>query len=225
MEEFLSKWYGILAFVLFDLIALTVVICITYRWFFKRFFDFFLSLFCILLLSSIYIITALVIRSAVKAGRVESVLTGETFVGKKGKKITLHAFSLGKLKKLPRLFDVFFGRLSFIGVMPLKGSDCTFLDEDEEERLTVRTGLINPLVTTGDEDTDYDDMIQNDVRYARRFSFFGDCKIFFTWLIGKIRGNGNGYLGKTRETSYAKALLDEGRITQEDYRVACEEEN
>ena len=225
MEEFLSKWYGILAFVLFDLVALTVVICITYRWFFKRFFDFFLSLFCILLLSPIYIITALVIRSAVKAGREESVLTGETFVGKKGKKITLHAFSESKLAKLPRIFDVLYGRLSFVGVMPLKASDCAFLDEDEEERLLVRAGLINPLVTVGDEDTDYDDMIENDVRYVKRFSFFGDLKIFFTWLIGKIRGNGNGYLGKTRTISYAKALLDEGRITQEDYRVACEEEN
>lgn len=222
MEEFLSKWYGILLFVAFDFIALIAVISITYRWLFKRILDMLTSGTCLIITFPLLLIGALTARAAVKRGEADSVVVGEEFVGKKGKKITLHRFTVGRLCLLPRLADVFCGRLSFIGVQPFTAGDCAFLDDDEEHRLFVRAGLINPLVRGGNAEIDYDDMIASDMRYVKNFSFFGDCKIFFAWLIGKIRGEGDEYLGKTRGVSYAKSLLDEARITEEDYRAACQ---
>ena len=223
MEAFLSEWYGILTFVLFDVLALIVVISITYCWLFKRLLDVLISGVCLIVFSPVLLVLFLVGNSAVKDGRIEEAVSRETFVGKKEKRIALRSFALSKGKLFPRLFDVFCGRVSFIGPLPMRASDCAFLDEEEEERFLVRPGLINPLVRSGDEETDYDDMLEIDVKYVKKYSFFEDVKIFFAWLLKKIRGEGNGYLGKTRQTSYAKALLDEGRITEEDYRVACEE--
>ena len=64
-------------------------------------------------------------------------------------------------------------------------------------------------------------MVENDVRYAEEFSLWLDCKIFFTWLLKTIRGEGK-VLGEIREKTYAKSLLDDERISKEDYEKALE---
>lgn len=106
----------------------------------------------------------------------KSILSREFFVGKKAKTIVLHTFCIvdddgdeaGEyghwLKKtgfykLPYIFDVFCGKLSFIGVKRLSFADAAFVSEADEGRYAVRAGLINPLVTTGNEETDYKEMV------------------------------------------------------------------
>lgn len=232
MDEFLKQWYGILAFVAFDFVALLVVVCITYRWFFKRVCDFFISLVALVLLSPLYLIVYFRARTARKKSEIDKILQKEPFVGKKGKRVWLHTFACEEengycawLKKtkfyaLPRLFDVFLGTISFIGCKPFAESDCVFLSDEEEDRHLAKIGLINPLVKTGDKETDYEEMLLSDKKYARSYSFFGDVKIFFVWLLKKIRGEGNEYLGQTRQCAYAKYLLQEEQITQADYDEA-----
>ena len=129
-----------------------------------------------------------------------------------------------KLYKLAMLFDVLLGRLSFVGVKPFMESDCVFLSKEEDQRMRVRPGLINPLALVGNEKTDYDEMLLQDRWYVEKYHFFTDCKIFLIWLRKQIRGEGNAYLGKTREKAYAKSLLDDGRITLEDYQEALAED-
>lgn len=211
--EFFEKWYGILAVAVFDVAALTLVVCLTYRWLFKRIFDFLVSSVCLIATSPFLLAAYLTTRKVER----------EEFVGKKGKKIALHSFG-GKFGKLLRLWDIFCGRLSFVGGKPFTAADCVFLDEDEEDRLLAKPGLINPLAIGGTSETDYDEMIASDKKYAWSFSFFGDTKIFFAWFLKMIRGEGNGYLGVTRGVSYAKALLNEERITREDYDAAIKRE-
>lgn len=237
MEEFLKSWYGILAFVAFDFIALTVIICITYRWAFKRIFDVFVSAVCILVLSPLYAVLFTRALLAKKRGEVKSVFKKERFVGKKGKTVKLLAFESENaegetackygewlvktgLYKTAVLFDIFLGKVSFIGCKALKESDCAFLTDEEDDRHIAKIGLINPLVVSGNEQTDYEDMLVSDNKYAEKFSFGLDCKIFFTWLLKKIRGEGDGYLGTVKTTSYADELLKDNRITQADYDEA-----
>ncbi len=236
MDEFLKQWYGILAFVAFDLIALVVVACITYRWLFKRLCDFFLSLICLILLSPLYLIIYLRGRTARTRKDIEKIINSKSFVGKKGKSVKLHSFACEgensycawlkrtKFYALPRLFDVFCGRISFIGCKPFTESDCVFLSDEEEDRHLAKIGLINPLVKSGDKQTDYEEMLISDKKYADNYSFFGDVKIFFVWLLKKIRGEGNEYLGQTRQCGYAEYLLKEDRITQADYDEATAQE-
>lgn len=118
--------------------------------------------------------------------------------------------------------------LSFIGVRKFSFIDAAFVSEDDEGRFSVRPGLINPLVVSGDEETDYKEMLHSDIRYARRMSLFGDLKIFFSWLLKTIRGE-KGYLGVTEDKTYAESLLEEGTISREDFdsvarSAAAEEE-
>lgn len=241
MDAFLNEWYGILAFVLFDVIALFAVVCITYRWLFKRIFDFLCALVCLIFTAPLFLFVYLRARAAKTRGEIPQIFEKREFIGKKGKKITLKTFAVcgengeetrhGKwLKKtgfyaLPKLLDVLAGKLSVVGVKPFTELDLAFLDEEEEDRFIVKAGLINPLVRSGNKATDYDEMIKSDLKYAWNFSFFTDVKIFFSWLLKKIRGEGKEYLGETRNCSYAESLLNEGRISKEEYFAVLEEIN
>ena len=226
---FLDKWYGILAFVLFDIVALIAVIAITYRWLFKRILDFLVSGLLLIVLSPLFLYAILTGSAAKKRGEIERIFQTKTFIGKKGKRIRLHFLNASAehsapFKKLPLLADVFLGKLSFIGYTPFTISDAEFLDEDEEERYIVRPGLINPLVCGGSATTDYDEMLQSDKKYANTCGLFKDCKLFLVWLLKKIRGEGKEYLGTTLQTSYAQSLLNDERITKADYDAALEYE-
>ena len=244
MEEFLNSWYGVAIILTFDFVALLAVVCLTYRWFFKRVFDVVVSSVCLLFTSPLFLTVFIRANKFKKEndGVIESLYEKEIRVGKREKVVLLNKFKsrdndgelLGcygrwleayKLCNLPKLVDVFMGKLSFIGVKPMLRSEAEFVeDEVEKDRFTIRPGLINPLVCVGDENSTFEEMLLQDRKYAWRFSFFGDCKIFFAWLLNKIRGNSNAYLGETLG-SYAKYLLENEQITQDDYTVACELDN
>ena len=235
---FLTKWYGILAFVLFDVVALIAAIALTYKWFFKRALDILVSAVLIIALSPVFIV--LHVRAVIykKRGVIPAILQKETKIGKKGKAICLHTYRTTNeqseetaygtivkkvgLYKLPYLLDVFLGKLSFIGPLSFSGVDTAFLDEEEQARLHVRPGLIHPLVESGSAETDFDEIVETECSYAQRVSLFKDVKLFFVWLLKKIRLEGKYYLGEANEKTYAKALLDDERITQEDFDAAVD---
>lgn len=222
MEQFLKSPYGVAAFIAFDFIALLLIVCITYRWFFKRFLDFLAAAVAIVFTSPVLFIAYLSAIYAKKQGKIEKILQKQSFVSKKGKPVCLHTLAIGKVGKIFLLFEVFFGKISFVGTLLFRAQDIAFLEEEEKDRLAVRAGLIHPLVVCGNEKTDYDEAIQVEMQYAKKYSFFGDCKIFFSWLIKKIRGESNEYLGETRNEGYIEALKREERISQADFDAAIE---
>ncbi len=189
LEELLSEWYGVLAFVLFDLAAALFVVAVFYRLFFKRVLDFLVSLVCIALLSPVLLYLCVRARNAKKRGETDGILTTEPFVGKKGKIVYLHRYAgnFGKWSALARLFDLFLGKISVIGYLPLTEEECERLTEIEYDRHIAKPGLIHPFKVYG---VARENMLKADEKYAWNFSFFGDLKIFFTWLIKKIRGQG-----------------------------------
>ena len=94
MNEFLSSWYGILTIVLFDVVALVAVICMTYRWLFKHIFDCLVSGICLVLTSPLFL--AVFIRGKLFMKNHEGAIEGltETYyrVGKKEKLLKLKKF-------------------------------------------------------------------------------------------------------------------------------------
>ena len=242
MDNFLNSWYGIATMIVFDVVALVAVICITYRWFFKRVFDVLVSGVCLIFTSPLYLAVFLRGKSFMKKneGAIESLTEKYYRVGKKEKVLTLKKYRsrdsegqvLGmygrwieswKLSYLPLIYEVFLGKISIIGVRALSRSDAEFVETDvEKDRFLVRPGLINPLVLRGDEEVTYEEMFLSDRKYAWQYSFFMDAKIFFKWLLIKIRGEDNSYMGKTREESYAENLLKDERITKEDFDASLE---
>lgn len=190
MDALLKEWYGVLAFVLFDFAALILIVSITYRWLFKRVLDFLVSIVCILFSSPLLLWLYVRARKAKKRGEIERILLAEPFIGKKGKTVFLHRFNgdLGRLKKcasLARLFDLFLGRISVIGYKPLTEETCESLTEVEFDRHITKPGLIHAYLVQGVSE---EDMLKADQKYAWNFSFFMDTKLFFKWLLKKIRG-------------------------------------
>jgi lipopolysaccharide/colanic/teichoic acid biosynthesis glycosyltransferase len=59
----------------------------------------------------------------------------------------------------------------------------TFTDVQKDVFL-VRPGLISPVTSVKEEN----EVLEKELKYAWTFGFFTDLKIFFTWLIKKIRG-------------------------------------
>lgn len=241
MGDFLNSWYGILAFVLFDVVALIAIIALTYRWFFKRILDVILSSIAIVLTSPLFL--AVVLRGKKFQKEHEDVLECLTekrvSIGKKGKRVYTHTYKTrdedGQVYgrygrwleetgfyKLPWLLDVFFGRISFIGVKKMLPSEAMFVDEENKERFTMRSGLINPLILVGDAETTYEEMFLSDRRYVAYGGLYTDVKIFFKWLLKKIRGEGKEYLGEIGDKRYSVYLLENQEITDEDYSAALE---
>lgn len=238
MGEFLRTWYGLTLFIVFDAAAAIAVLAIGWRWVFKRIFDFLVSVVCMAVLSPAFL--AVFVRGKLlqrRTGEPRTLISREYCVGKKAKAIALHVFRTDSeaeeaekynawlkrtgLYKLPYLFDVFCGRLSFVGVKRLSLADAALVSEADEGRFSARPGFINPLAVRGDEDTDYPEMFRSDLFYARKTGLFLDLKIFFFWAVRNIRGE-RGWMGETSEKSYAEALLEAGEIDRTDFDAVAE---
>lgn len=238
MNEFLSEWYGLLLFILFDIVAAVAVIALTYRLCFKRLLDILASSVCLLVTAPAFL-TVLIVgkRYQTKKNVSFPFIKKASYIGKKGREIDLLTFRtrgengelLGgygcwlartKLYTLPRLFDVFLGRLSFIGGKPFTYGESFFLSDEEKERFLVRSGLINPLVLSGDENTDYDEMLKSDLSYANGVSLFKDIKILWSWFLRLFREGERNYFGRTKDRGFLDYLYAEGKITKEEFDEA-----
>ena len=234
MSDFLSSWYGIALILIFDLAALILAISILYRPIFKRVFDIIGSIVCLVCALPAFIV--LIVKHNTyqsKTGEESSFLTTKNMVGKKEKTITLHYINCvneqgektefgnfvikNKLEKLPLLLDILFGKISFIGVKAFDEKETRYVEGEDKDRFLVKPGIINPLIISGDEQTDYQEMMFSDKKYAWNFSFWKDLKILVSCILNFTRGKSNEYLGQTREQGYLEYLLQTQQISQIEY--------
>ncbi|MBQ8427845.1 MAG: sugar transferase [Clostridia bacterium] len=234
MHEFLSTWYGLTLFIVFDVVALIVVLAIFYRVPFKRFFDILFSALCLAVCSPAFLWVYAKYRTYKKeGGEVDGFLRRTPAVGKKGETIFLTTFQTldlsgnvageyGKgmqersLRNLPRLLDVFWGRASFIGVSALTFEDAAFLDDEQELRYEARVGLISPVKK--EEKSSPQTILAAEAKYAHSYTLLTDLKLAWGWLLSKIRGE------KEERTAlgYAKYLLNNGDVSKEEYDSVVE---
>lgn len=239
MTEFFGQWYGILAFALFATVVVLLIITVNYKWFFKRAFDIFISLICAI--ATFPIVVGVIIAYAVRANKDggRDLLTKTYYIGKNGKPVYSLRFNLlnkegerdgfskkiKPLSSIPAIYDVFMGRFSFIGPMPLPLYNENLITDEDFPRFKVRPGLINPLVIRGENNTrSYEKMFRADRLYVKKHGLFRDIRIFFTWLFIKIRGAKKNYIGVPATVPYAEYLLKEKQITRAEYDKALESE-
>lgn len=233
MHEFLSTWYGLTIFIVFDIVALIAVIAIGYRFCFKRLFDILFSVLCLAVTWPVFLWVYTRYRKYKKAGgEVDGFLRREPVVGRKGATVAVTSFQTldkegnlaGEYGKglsersylgLPRLLDVFWGRATFIGTMGLKFQDAAFLDDKLEGRYESRIGIISPLKKEG---MDVYDVLCEEATYAENYTLLTDIKVFFNFLLSKIRGEKEDAV----YDSYAQSLLCNGDITGEEYASVLE---
>ena len=184
-----------------------------YRHFFKRFFDFILSLLAIIVLSPVLLITALLVRS--KLG--SPVIFRQERPGKNEKIFTLYKFrtmtdekdSNGELlpdemrltsfgiflrrtscDELLEIFNILKGDMSFIGPRPLLVKYLERYNEEQHHRHDVRPGLTGYAQVHGRNAIGWDEKFALDLEYVKNITFFGDIKIFLDTVKVVLKRDG-----------------------------------
>lgn len=177
-----------------------------YRHFFKRFFDFILSLIAIIILSPVYIIVAILVR--VKLG--SPVIFTQERPGKDERIFKMYKFrsmtsetdeegnllpdevrltSFGKklrstsLDELPELFNILKGDMSIVGPRPLLVKYLPYYTMEERHRHDVKPGLTGLSQVSGRNFIKWEERFLMDCDYTKNVSFLLDLKIIFKTII------------------------------------------
>lgn len=212
-----------------------------YRHFFKRFFDFVLSLIAIIILSPVYIIVAILVR--VKLG--SPVIFTQERPGKDEKIFKMYKFrsmtsetdeegnllpdevrltSFGKklrstsLDELPELFNILKGDMSIVGPRPQLVKDMIFMTEEQRKRHTVRQGLTGLAQVNGRNAISWEDKINFDLQYIQDITFINDVKIVFQTLVKVFKKEDISTDGMETAEDLGDYLLRTNQISLQEYR-------
>lgn len=216
-----------------------------YAKFWKRFFDFTLSLLALIVLSPILLILTVVGAIAMR---------GNPFFvqprpGKKGKDGREKIFYLIKLRsmsnkrgtngellpddqrlgrygaflrstsldELPSLVNIVLGQLSIVGPRPFLVRDCVFLT-DEQRRHDVRPGLTGLAQVNGRNNITWEQKFEYDLLYIDRgITFLGDLKIIIQTVGKVLKRSDTVREGTVSDMDYGDWLMMEGKVDQAAY--------
>lgn len=171
-----------------------------YRRFVKRGFDILLSGMALILLSPVFLVVALLVRTKLgspvifhqeRPGYRERIFTLCKFRtmtdarDEKGellpdaKRLTAFGSFLRStsLDELPELWNIFRGDMSLIGPRPLLTGYLPYYTERERLRHTVRPGLTGLAQVSGRNFIAWDERLEKDVEYVEQLSFLLDLRI------------------------------------------------
>jgi len=171
-----------------------------YRLYFKRPMDFILSLLAIIILSPVFIITGILVRT--KLG--SPILFKQNRPGLDEKIFTMYKFrtmtdqkdetgellpdhirltKFGKmlratsLDELPELFNILKGDMSIIGPRPLLVQYLSLYNVHQKRRHEVRPGLSGYAQVNGRNSISWEDKFDLDIQYVDNVTFVNDVKI------------------------------------------------
>lgn len=173
-----------------------------YKLFFKRFFDFILSLIAIIMLSPVYLIVIVLVR--IKLG--SPVFFAQKRPGKDEKIFKMYKFrtmtnevdengnllpddkrltKFGKLLRstsldeLPELFNILKGDMSIVGPRPLLVRYLPLYNEYQKHRHDARPGFTGWAQCNGRNSISWEEKFDLDVYYVNHITFLLDVKIIF----------------------------------------------
>lgn len=183
-----------------------------YRSCIKRIFDIIISGIALLLLSPVFLILAILVRTKLgspvifhqeRPGYREKIFTlckfrtmtderdenGELLPD--ARRLTPFGSFLRKtsLDELPELWNIFKGDMSLIGPRPLLVGYLPYYTERERLRHTVRPGLTGLAQVSGRNFLSWDERLAKDVEYVEHLSFLMDVKVFFQTISVVFRSD------------------------------------
>ena len=217
-----------------------------YAKFWKRFFDFTLSLLALIVLSPILLILTVVGAIAMR---------GNPFFvqprpGKKGKDGREKIFYLIKLRsmsnkrgtngellpddqrlgrygaflrstsldELPSLVNIVLGQISIVGPRPFLVRDCVFLTDEQRRRHDVRPGLTGLAQVNGRNNITWEQKFEYDLLYIDRgITFLGDLKIILQTVGKVLKRSDTVREGTVSDMDYGDWLMLEGKVDRATY--------
>ena len=190
-----------------------------YARFFKRFFDFFLSLMALLVLSPILLILTVVGAIAMggnpfftqlRPGKIDKKTGKEkifklvkfrTMSNKKDKDGNLlpddqrlnkygRILRSTSLDELPELWNILKGDMAIVGPRPLLVRYLDRYSEEQRRRHDVRPGLTGLAQVSGRNAISWEERFALDVYYSKHVTLFGDVKILFSTVKAVFKREG-----------------------------------
>lgn len=217
-----------------------------YAKFWKRFFDFTLSLFALIVLSPVLLVLIIVGAIAMR-GNPFFVQPRPGRKGKDGREkifylIKLRSMSnkrgtngellpddqrLGRygallrstsLDELPSLVNIVLGQLSIVGPRPFLVRDCVFLTDEQRRRHDVRPGLTGIAQVNGRNNITWEQKFEYDLLYIDRgITFLGDLKIIIQTVGKVLKRSDTVREGTVSDMDYGDWLMMEGKVDQATY--------
>ena len=181
-----------------------------YERFFKRPLDCFLAMFALLILSPLWIVTAILVRTKLgspvlfkqeRPGKDEKIFCLRKFRSmsderdEKGQLLPddIRLTRFGRrlrstsLDELPELLNIIRGEMAIVGPRPLLKEYLPYYTEEERRRHEVRPGLTGYAQIHGRNTGSWEEKFQKDLQYVDRISFWGDLKIVFQTIVKVIK--------------------------------------
>lgn len=184
-----------------------------YEFFFKRFFDFVLSLMALIVLLPIFIV--LIITGAIvmkgnpfftqerpgKDEKIFKLIKFRTMTNEKDKygkllpdaeRSTKYGAFLRNtsIDELPELINILKGDMSIIGPRPLMVRYLPYYTKEERLRHAVRPGLTGYAQVHGRNSVTWDERFKLDVTYVNKITLVGDIKVLFDTVITVLKREG-----------------------------------
>lgn len=245
MKEFLSNWYGVVTVVVVALALLTVLSCLFYKGFFKRFYDFILSFIALVVLSPLLLILTIVGAIAMhgnpfftqsRPGRKDKngkekifkLIKFRTMSNKKDadgnllpdeKRLNKYGKILRStsLDELPELLNILVGDMSIVGPRPQLVRDMVFMSDEQRDRHCVRPGLTGLAQINGRNNITWEQKFEYDLSYVKSYSFFTDVKIILSTVIKVFARKDVVREGTDSDIDFGDWLLKQGKVSQIEY--------
>lgn len=215
-----------------------------YKHFFKRFFDFCISLVALIIVSPIIFIVAIWLHFANKGagawflqerpgknGKIFKVIKFKTMTDKRGPdgELLSNAERLTRvgrfvraasLDELPQLINVVKGDMALIGPRPLLTWFLPLYDKTQMRRHEVRPGITGWAQVNGRNTVTYGDKFKYDVWYVDHLTIGLDIKILWMTIMNVIRRKdiGNGLQNEVDDLGWGERKKEAEQIFEEKYR-------
>ena len=215
-----------------------------YKHFFKRFFDFCISLVALIIVSPIIIVVAIWLHFANKGagawflqerpgkdGKIFKVIKFKTMTDERGPdgELLSNAERLTKvgrfvraasLDELPQLINVVKGDMALIGPRPLLTWFLPLYDETQMRRHEVRPGITGWAQVNGRNTVTYGEKFKYDVWYVDHLTMWLDIKILWMTVMNVIKRKdiGNGLQDEVDDLGWNARKKEAIELFEKNYR-------
>lgn len=225
-----------------------------YEKFLKRFFDIFLSLLALTVLSPLFVILMLAGTAAMRGNpffiqqrpgmkdrngkeKIFNLIKFRTMDNRRDKNgnllpddIRLNKYGrflrAVSLDEFPEAINILKGDMSIVGPRPQLVRDMVFMTAEQRNRHNVRPGLSGLAQISGRNGITWEQKLDYDLEYIKHITFFGDFKIIFkTVWQAFVKRDGISQDGMDTAEDFGDYLLRSGSVEKSLYDEKIEESN